>query len=68
MEGADENSDFVLYNTCTVRENANLKSVWPSWISERREEKKSGYDDRTLRLHDAGARGCRKDQKELPPC
>ena len=23
--GADENSDFVLYNTCTVRENANLK-------------------------------------------
>ena len=25
VEGADENSDFVLYNTCTVRENANLK-------------------------------------------
>ena len=24
-EGTDENSDFVLYNTCTVRENANLK-------------------------------------------
>ena len=25
VEGTDENSDFVLYNTCTVRENANLK-------------------------------------------
>lgn len=25
VQGADENSDFVLYNTCTVRENANLK-------------------------------------------
>ena len=25
VEVADENSDFVLYNTCTVRENANLK-------------------------------------------
>ena len=25
VHGADENSDFVLYNTCTVRENANLK-------------------------------------------
>ncbi|MCI8512974.1 MAG: tRNA (N6-isopentenyl adenosine(37)-C2)-methylthiotransferase MiaB, partial [Lachnospiraceae bacterium] len=24
-EGADEASDFVLYNTCTVRENANLR-------------------------------------------
>ncbi len=25
VEGNDESSDFVLYNTCTVRENANLK-------------------------------------------
>jgi len=25
VESDDENSDFVLYNTCTVRENANLK-------------------------------------------
>ncbi len=25
VQGTDENSDFVLYNTCTVRENANLK-------------------------------------------
>ncbi len=25
VQGKDENSDFVLYNTCTVRENANLK-------------------------------------------
>lgn len=25
VQGVDENSDFVLYNTCTVRENANLK-------------------------------------------
>lgn len=25
VQGTDEHSDFVLYNTCTVRENANLK-------------------------------------------
>ncbi len=25
VEAADENADFVLYNTCTVRENADLK-------------------------------------------
>ena len=25
VQGKDENADFVLYNTCTVRENANLK-------------------------------------------
>ena len=25
VQGEDEKSDFVLYNTCTVRENANLK-------------------------------------------
>ena len=25
VQGQDEKSDFVLYNTCTVRENANLK-------------------------------------------
>ncbi len=24
-EAADEHADFVLYNTCTVRENANLR-------------------------------------------
>lgn len=25
VESEDEHADFVLYNTCTVRENANLK-------------------------------------------
>lgn len=25
VEGTGEDSDFVLYNTCTVRENANLR-------------------------------------------
>ena len=52
VEGTSEESDFVLYNTCTVRENANLRV----------------YDDRTLRLHDAGAGGCREIKEELPLC
>ena len=25
VEGTDEHSDFIVYNTCTVRENANNK-------------------------------------------
>ncbi|WMC92708.1 hypothetical protein RBB56_18140 [Kineothrix sp. MB12-C1] len=27
-----EDADFVIYNTCTVRDNANPESVWAAWI------------------------------------
>lgn len=52
-----EEADFVLYNTCTVLENANLNVYWPTGLSERDQEKKSAYDYRTVRLYDAGAGG-----------
>ena len=29
----EENADFVVYNTCTVRENANHESIRPVWAS-----------------------------------
>ena len=28
VETDTEDADFVIYNTCTVRENANLRAVW----------------------------------------
>ena len=31
-------------------------------------EEKSAYDDRSLRLYDAGTGGCRKAEKKLPLC
>ena len=56
-----EEADFVLYNTCTVRENANLKVYGRLGYLQRHQEKKSAYDDRTVRLYDAGAGGRGKD-------
>ena len=61
-----EDADFVLYNTCTVRENANL-CVYGRLIRCQK-EKTSTHDDRSLWLHDAGKGGSRKDQKDLPFC
>ena len=50
------NADFVLYNTCTVRENANLRVYGRLGVSAQPQEKESAHDDRPLRLHDAGSR------------
>ena len=54
VETEDEHADFVIYNTCTVRENANNTS----WLFIQLQKEKSGDDDRTLWLYDAGAYRC----------
>ena len=65
QETTDEHADFVLYNTCTVRENANLRVYGRLGYLNTIEEEKSTYDDRPVRLHDAGTGGGGENQKEL---
>ena len=67
-EEKEENADFVIYNTCTVRENANHESLWASGTVKPCQEKTSTYDDRSLRLYDAGTGSCREVKKELSVC
>ena len=52
VEKQDEDADFVIFNTCTVRE----------------EKEKSSYDDSPLRMHDAGGPCGGKIEKELFFC
>lgn len=51
-----EEADFVLYNTYGTGK-CESAGIWPTGLSERDQEKKSAYDDRTVRLYDAGAGG-----------
>ncbi len=53
QEAASEQADFVIYNTCTVRENANQR-VYGRLGYLHSLKKESSYDDRPLRLYDAG--------------
>ena len=64
-EEKEENADFVIYNTCTVRE---YESLWASGTVKPCQEKTSTYDDRSLRLYDAGTGSCREVKKELSVC
>ena len=64
-EEKEEDADFVIYNTCTVRENANMRVYGPVKPCQ---EKTSTYDDRSLRLYDAGTGSCREVKKELSVC
>ena len=66
-EPEEEKADFVIYNTCTVRENANQR-VYGRLGQLQDQKEKSAHDDRTVRLHDAGARSGRKIKKELSFC
>ena len=67
VETEDEHADFVIYNTCTVRENANNK-VYDAWGICQTLKRKSAYDDSTLWLYDAGADGSGEDPQILPFC
>ena len=58
-----EDADFVVYNTCTVRENANLRVYGRLGQLGKYKKEKSGHDYFPLRMHDAGAACCRKTQK-----
>ena len=63
-----EHADFVLYNTCTVRDNANQKVLRTSGLSPYPEEKTAGYDDCPLRLHDAAGSVIEKNWMKLFVC
>ena len=67
VEAEEEQADFVIYNTCTVRENANLR-VYGRLGYLHSLKKKTPHDDWTLRLYDAGAAGSGKAEKELFLC
>ncbi len=67
-EDEENQADFVIYNTCTVRENANQQGVWTFGTAQPCEKEKSAYDDRTLRLYDAGAGGGREVKEKLSVC
>ena len=66
-ETNEEDADFVIYNTCTVRENANMR-VYGRLGQLNRVKKQKPHMLIGLWLHDArtGSRG--EDQKKLPVC
>ena len=68
VEAPDENADFVIYNTCTVRENANLRVYGTFGLSPQPEKEKPAYDDRSVRVYDAGTSGGGKAEKKLFLC
>lgn len=57
----DENADFVIYNTCTVRDNANQRVYGRLGVLNGYKKEKSSYEDRTVRLYDAGTHRDRED-------
>ena len=67
VEATEDEADFIIFNTCTVRENANMR-VYGRLGQLNQERRKSAYDDRSLRLYDAGTGGCRKAENKLPLC
>lgn len=64
-EAPEDVADFVIYNTCTVRGKRQYKGLRTSWPVKAPEEKESPYDDRSLRLHDAGAGSGREVKEKL---
>lgn len=68
LEAEEDQADFVIYNTCTVRENANTRVYGRLGQLKPRKKKKSPYDDRPLRMYDAGTGGDRKAEEKLSFC
>ena len=58
VEAPDEKADFVIYNTCTVRENANNKVYGRLGYLQGFKKKNPYNDDRALWMYDAGADRC----------
>ena len=51
----DEAADFVIFNTCTIRENANQKLYGHLGHVKTLKNKKQRHDRVSVWLHDAGA-------------
>ena len=60
-EAEEDEADFVIYNTCKCK----YKSLWTSGTVKTTQKTAAPYDDRTLRLYDAGTGSNCKIKKEL---
>ena len=60
-EASEEEADFVIFNTCTVRENANTRVYGRLGQLKSHKKEKSIYEDCLVRLYDAGTGSCRKN-------
>ena len=57
---AKETADFILFNTCCVREHAELRTSGNVGFVKELKTKESAFDSRCLRLHDAAEAGREK--------
>ena len=68
VETEDENADFVIYNTCTVRENANLRVYGRLGYLHSLKKKNPHMMIALCGLYDAGASGGGKAEEKLFLC
>ncbi len=59
-----EEADFLIFNTCTVRENANTK-LYGHLGQVKKMKEKSTDDDRVMWMYDAGRACDREDSFKL---
>ena len=64
----NEEADVVIYNTCTVRENANLKVYGRLGHLHSLKDHNPGYEDHSFWMYDAGAACSGQDQEVLSIC
>ena len=63
-----EEADFVIFNTCCVRDNARAARAGQRGLAQGAEKDTSGVDGRRLRLHDAAAGDGRADSQAISVC